>query len=158
MRLMYNIILFALVVNCAVWLVQVFGLIPFVNMPAKYNPTDIAAMFSLEVFAKNFMYTLAAGAAAGIAMLLLRQNTYALYALVIFAVGIFLPIVSNFLMAIPNMIDAIMYLYPAYNPLSGVVGSGLFLGTNPYSMVIAGLGYFAAFFFIMDKITGGQTA
>jgi len=157
MKMLYNILLFALLLSLAAWLIQVFGLVPFVDMPAKYSPTDISGMFTLEVFTKNFMWTVAAGVAAGIAGLLLRQNTYALYALVIFAVATFLPIISGIVMAIPNMIDAIMYMYPAYNPFSGVA-TGVLAGTNPYSMIFAALGYFAAFFFLMDKITGGQTA
>jgi len=152
---MYNIILFALLLNCCIWLVQVFALAP-VSMPAKYDPFNFTDMFTLEVFSRNFMW-MGIGVAAGLAGLLLRQNTYALYALVIFAVATFLPIVNTFIFAIPNLIEAIMYMYPAYNPFSGIA-TGNLAGTNPFSVVLVAVGSFAAFFFIMDKITGGQTA
>lgn len=155
MKLMYNIILFGVVFNFAVWIVQIFGLAPM-DLPAKYNPLDVANIFSLEVFTRNFTWV-GIGAAAGIAGLLLRQNTYALYALVILAVATFIPIVNTFIYAIPNMIDTIMYLYPEYNPLSDVA-TGAFAGTNPYSLLFIGIGTFAAFFFLMDKVTGGQTS
>ena len=73
MKLMYNIILFGVVLNISVWMIQVFGLAPM-GLPAKYNPLDLANIFSLEVFTRNFTWV-GIGAAAGIAGLLLRQNT-----------------------------------------------------------------------------------
>lgn len=154
MKLMYNIILFGIVLNISVWLIQVFGLAPM-ELPAKYNPLDLTSVFSLDVFTRNFTWV-GIGAAAGIAGLLLRQNTYALYALIILAVATFIPIVNTFIFAIPNMIDAVMYLYPEFNPFSSVA-TGVFAGTNPYSLMFIAVGTFAAFFFLMDKVTGGQT-
>ena len=155
MRLMYNIILFAVFVNLAIWLVQIFGLIP-AGVAAEYDPIGIKNMFTLDIFVKNFMWA-GIGVAAGLAGLLLRQNTFALYALVIFAVASFVPIVSNFIYAVPNLINAIMVMYPAYNPFSDVT-TGVFAGTNPWSLMLVGVGYFAGFFFLIDKVTGGQTA
>lgn len=155
MRLMYNIILIALLLNCSIWLVQVFALAPM-NIPAKYDPFNFTDMFTLEVFTRNFMW-MGIGVAAGLAGLLLRQNTYALYALVIFAVATFLPIVNTFIFAIPNLIEAIMFMYPEFNPFAGVA-TGVWAGTNPYSAVLVAMGTFAGFFFIIDKVTGGQTA
>lgn len=155
MKLAYNIILIGLLLNVSIWLIQVFALAP-INMPAKYNPFDLTNLFSLDVFARNFTWV-GVGIAAGLAGLLLRQNTYALYALVIFAVATFIPILNTFIYAIPNMIDAIMFSYPEFNPFSGYA-TGPFAGTNPFSLVLIALGYFAAFFFLMDKITGGQTS
>jgi hypothetical protein len=152
---MYNIFLFTLVFNLAAWLIQIFALAPM-SLPAKYNPLDIQSMFSLDVFAKNFTYV-GIGVAAGLAALLLRQNVSAIYALVIFAVATFIPIVTNFIYAIPNMIDAIMLQFPEANPLSSVA-TGAFAGTNPYSLILIAIGYFAGFFFLMDKVTGGQTS
>ena len=152
---MYNIILLGLLLNVSIWLITVFGLAPM-GLPAKYNPFDLQNMFSLDVFTKNFTYV-GIGVAAGLAGLLLRQNTYALYALIIFAVATFIPILNTFIYAIPNMIDAVMYLYPEANPFSGVA-TGVFAGTNPYSLALIAMGYFAAFFFLMDKVTGGQTS
>ncbi len=150
---MYNIIVIAFFLNLSIWAIQVFGLAP-INLPAKYNPFDLQNIFSIDVFARNFTWV-GIGVAAGLAGLLLRQNTYALYALVIFAVATFIPIINTFIYAIPNMIDAIMYLYPEYNPFSSIA-TGPFAGTNPYSLMMIATGYFAAFFFLMSKVTGGM--
>jgi len=156
MRLMYNILLFAIFLNVACWLVQVFGLTGM-NIPAQFNPLDVKAMFSIEVFASNFLWVGIGAVAAGIGAFIFRQNTYALYALVVFVIGIFFPIISKFIYAIPNLIDTVMFLYPEYNPLSGVA-TGVFAGTNPYSLIFIAIGTFAGFFFFADKLTGGQTA
>jgi len=155
MKFMYNILLLGLAVNLCIWLVQVFALAPAV-LPAKYSPLDLGAMFSVDVFVRNFMWTVGAAMAAGVAAILLRQNTYALYALTIFVVGAFIPVINNFIFAFPNLIDSIMYLYPEYNPFSGVL-TGPFAGTNPYSLVLVAIGYFAAFFFLIDVIRGGHS-
>jgi len=155
MKFMYNIILLGFLLNLCVWLVQIFALAP-ADLPAKYNPLDLQNMFSVDIFVRNFMWTVGAAMAAGVAAILLRQNTYALYALTIFVVGAFIPIVNNFIFAFPNLIDSIMFMYPQYNPFSSVL-SGPFAGTNPYSLVFVAVGYFAAFFFLIDIIRGGQT-
>jgi hypothetical protein len=68
-----------------------------------------------------------------------------------------LPIVNTFIFAIPNLIEAIMFMYPEFNPFAGVA-TGVWAGTNPYSAVLVAVGTFAGFFFIIDKVTGGQTA
>lgn len=153
MKLMYNIILFAFLFNLSAWLIQVFSLTPM-DLPAKYNPTELGGIFTLDVFARNFSWA-GIAVAAGLAGLLLRQNTYAVYALIIFAIATFIPIINTFIYAIPNMIDAVMYLYPEYNPFA--LSGGIFAGTNPYSLILIAVGTFAGFFFLMDKVTGGQT-
>jgi hypothetical protein len=137
--------------------VQVFVLVPNLNIPAQYNPVDISNLFSFDVFKMNFLYAGLGILGAGIATMLLRQNTYALYALVIFAIGVVFPVVSKFVYAIPNMIDMILFMYPAFNPFANV-GSGVFAGSNPFSLLFVGFGTFAAFWFLLDKVTGGQTS
>jgi hypothetical protein len=149
---MYNIFLIVLAVNVACWIVQVFNLVPF-SLPPEFSPTDIASMFTLNRFLNNFLYS-GVAVVAGLATLLLRQNTFALYALVIFIVGLFLPLVSGFITAIPRLIEGIMALYPAYNPFEGSM-----LGfTNPYSIVIMAFGAFAAFMFIVGQVSGREVA
>jgi hypothetical protein len=153
MKLMYNIMFFALLVSLSAWLVDTFALVP-TTLPAEYTPDSIMSMFSLNLFQNNFMYV-GVGVAAGLAGLLLRQNTFALYALVIFGVASFLPILSNIIYALPRMIDTIMVMYPEYNPFAN---AGMLSGTNPYSLFLAAIAGFAAWIFIMDMISGRQTA
>jgi len=152
MRFMYNIMLMALFIGLASWLVDVFALTPLV-LPAEYTPDSVMGMFSLSLFQNNFMYV-GVGVAAGLAGLLLRQNTFALYALVIFAVASILPIFSNIIYAIPRMIDTIMVLYPQYNPFADY--GGVLAGSNPYSMLLAAVAGFAAWLAIMTIISGRQ--
>lgn len=63
--------------------------------------TNLQTMFSLNAWA---VLVSGVGVATSIVALLLRQGTYAIYALLIFAIGIFFPIVSTFVLAVPNTI------------------------------------------------------
>lgn len=49
-----------------------------------------------------------AGIVISIVMLLMRQGTYALYAMLIMAISIFFNIVKGFVLAIPNLVSAIV--------------------------------------------------
>jgi hypothetical protein len=109
-------------------------------------------MFSLEGFLSNFTYAIAGAGAIGVVSLLLRQNTYALYAPMIFAVGAFIPLVNNFLFAIPNTIRAVVTLYPDLVP----AGFSFPLGDiiiDPYSVVVLVIQTALGYFFIMGVVT-----
>jgi hypothetical protein len=151
---MYNIFLIVVAINIAMWLIPLFELTPS-SLPAQFSPDDLTKLFSLSYFQKNFLYV-GIGAVSGLAMLLLRQNTFALYALVIFTVMLLIPLTSTFILAIPNMINSVMTLYPAYNPFSAT--EGVLASTNPFSMLFLVFGGFGAFWFILDEIKGRFTA
>jgi hypothetical protein len=75
----------------------------------------------------------------GIAMLLTRQNTYAIYAMLLFGFGIAFTIVGNFLLAIPNTLGA---LIP--NPFPGSV--------NPFGVVIGVIVAYAGFWWLLSLV------
>lgn len=152
MRLTFIVLMFfSICLNLAIWLVQIFQVLPFA-LPPQLDPANIAAQFTLDGFLRNFTYALLGAGSITLVALLLRQNTYALYAPMIFAVGALLPIVSGFVLAIPNTISAIVSLYPELLPagynyqIGGVV-------LDPYSVVITVIEAVLGYLFVMGVIT-----
>ena len=80
----------------------------------------------------------------GIAMLLFRQNTYAIYACFIFGFGIIFTGVSQIVLAIPNMLGAILNMVPEINPVPG--------GVNPFSFVLIVIVGYAMFWFLASLV------
>jgi hypothetical protein len=131
--------------------VQLFKIVPF-DIPPTLDPTNIYAMFSLEGFLSNFTYAIAGAGAIGLVSLLLRQNTYALYAPMIFAVGAFIPLVNNFLFAIPNTIRAIVSIFPNLVPGGFTFPLGDIV-IDPYSVVVLVIQAVLGYLFIMGVVT-----
>ena len=146
-----TVILFSICLNLSIYLVQLFKIVPF-DIPPTLDPTNIYAMFSLEGFLSNFTYAIAGAGAIGLVSLLLRQNTYALYAPMIFAVGAFIPLVNNFLFAIPNTIRAIVSIFPNLVPGGFTFPLGDIV-IDPYSVVVLVIQAVLGYLFIMGVVT-----
>ncbi len=144
MKLWYNLMLFTIFVNIAMYLLQVFGVVGVSTAP-QYSPMTLYTKFSIDVFVRNFTLTGVGSVAIMLAGLLLRQGTYALYAMTVFAICTFIPIISDFLLAIPNLIDSV--IPAAMNPL--------YPAANPIGLIFTAIFGFAAFMFLMERITGG---
>jgi hypothetical protein len=73
---------------------------------------DTASILSLKDWFKldSFTALMGLGGAATITIIgvLTRQNTYAIYAVLIFGIGAFFPILQYFVLAVPNTIYAIL--------------------------------------------------
>ena len=148
MRFFYNILLFGMIFNVAVYLIQVFGLTP-VFLPPKYSLEDMSTWVTLDVFSGQFLMSSAAAVGIGVVSLLFRQNTYALYALPVFAIGVFMAPVSDFVNAIPIAINEVIGK-TTLNPMWD--GTLAYAGTNPYSLIFTLLFTVGAFFFFMEVI------
>jgi hypothetical protein len=138
MRMLYNFLLFTVCLDLSGFLLPYFIALPSYSVLPQ-TPTDIASIFSIS----NFAFLGVAGAAIGLAALLLRQGTYALYAMLLAIIGIFLPIVSNFLLSIPILLNAII---PASaNPIAPL--------PNPISLAVMAIMDFAAFMFFAELMS-----
>ena len=89
-----------------------FLLQSFQILPLDYPMGDISAITNLQNWFQLTPFTVLVGlggaAAITITGILTRSGTYALYAVLIFGIGAFLPILQYFVLAIPNTIYALV--------------------------------------------------
>lgn len=134
--------LFTILLNISAWLLQIFGIVR-VSGYIYAEPEGWAALFNVDKFWSNFTYAVAGVGAIGLSVLLLRASINPIYAILVWAVGVFIEPISNFLLAIPNMIDA---LIPAeLNPIAPL--------PNPFSVLFGAMFAFGAFMFLMELVT-----
>ncbi len=91
-------------------------------------PVDLSTLQNLFSPLDTYSVLIGIGGAAliGLAALLLKQGTYAVYALLIWGIGIMFNVVRTFVIVIPNTLAA--FLPESTNPLIGQ--------TNPLIMVV----------------------
>ena len=120
---------------------DVFGGIITYPLGSISNLTTLESWFSITPFGA----LVGTGAVVtGIAMLLFRQNTYAIYACFIFGFGIIFTGVSQIVLAVPNMLGAILNMVPEINPVAG--------GVNPFSFVLIVIVGYAMFWFLASLV------
>ena len=121
------------------WAFDVFGglvVYPISNMSSMTSWFDISA-FSILV-------GIGGSIAIGIAGLLLRQGTYAIYAVLLWAIGNFFPFVRDFFLTIPNTISALIPAATNPNP-------SLF-PINPIMIVVSSIFAFGAFMYMFGLV------
>ncbi len=98
------------------------------------------SIFSLNVYT----VIIGAGGAIGIglAALLLRQGVYAIYAMLLWGIGVIFSVFQTFILAIPNTLAAL--IPEATNPLPGQ--------TNPLIVVVVFLFTFGVWWFIFGMV------
>ena len=148
----YNMLVFGLSVQLAAYVLWAFN---FFGSYIVYPFGNAASMLNLQnTFTPDawmFLIT-GVGIITGVVALLFRQGTYALYALLICAIGVCYKIVVPFLVALPNTIAAL--LPDSTNPFSYVNGvyvpnSG---GINPIQVVVGIIVGFVIFIFIWEMV------
>lgn len=142
MRLWYNIMLFTILFNISVWLLQIFQIVRF-DSPLWSDPTGFQNLFTIDYFIRSFTYAVAGAAAIGLAQAILRVGVNPIYAMLIWAVGVFVPIIQQFLLAVPTMIEAV--IPRSMNPIYPL--------PNPFSVVFGAMFAFGAFMFLMEMVT-----
>lgn len=106
-KLFYSVLLFGVALQMAAYLANVTQWFP--NQMLNGNLVGMETAFSLTPFVNAFSIVGAVGGAAaiGLASLLVRPGTYAIYAMVLWAIAMFIPVVQNFFLAIPNFIASL---------------------------------------------------
>jgi hypothetical protein len=147
-NLFYNMLVFGVslqVIAYIFWAFNVFGAMGLIY-PFGSASGALAGITSISsAFALTWWTGLIGGVAIalGIAGLLLRANTYALYAVLLFAIGIFIKDVAPFFLAIPNTLAAIINgVGGNTNPLSS--------GPNPIDVAVGAIFVFALFFYVAE--------
>ena len=136
-------LVFGMLFNVMFYLFNAFGVI---HTGPTTDLSSFQGWFSLE----SFDALLVGGALAGIglATLLLRQNTYAVYACLLAGLGMLLAPVRDFILTFPNVIKTL--LPDAANPLLPDA-AGIY-PTNPLVIVITLFLAFGAWWFIFSKL------
>jgi hypothetical protein len=118
------------------WSFNVFGNTIVYPLGTAADLTNINNIFSINLWSALVGL---AGIGVSVVALLLRQGTYAIYAMLIFAFGIFFKVVSTFVLAIPNMLTAIL--------ASANVPAG---ATTPLQIAIGVMMTFAGFIYLAE--------
>ena len=99
----YSLMVFYLCLNMAAYIINQSG--AFIESQLLYiNPFDVSNQFSLTVFGG----LLAGGAIIGVIALITRQYVYASVALVIWVIGLLLPVAQWFLLGTPIILAALL--------------------------------------------------
>lgn len=105
----YGFLLFYICLNLAAFIINVSGALP-VSQELYINPFDISNKFSLTIF----LGVTVAGGLAGVIALITRQYVYASVALIIWVIGLFVPIGQWFLLGVPIMLNSILPVELSY--------------------------------------------
>lgn len=143
MKLFYSLLVFGIALQCTCYLFQAFDVLP-VTYP--YSITSLEGYFSIENIIREVTMAVGGAALIGIIGLLLRQNTYAVYGMAIWGISMFIPVVNDFFLTIPNTLTA---LVPAEIMPEGYA-------VNPILVVIGVIFAVSAWLFLMELITQRQ--
>jgi hypothetical protein len=141
-RLFYDMMVFAIAIQLVaylLWSFNFFGGIIQYPFGSAADLNNLSNTFSLTSF--NALLGIGGAALIGLAALLLRQGTYAIFACLLWAIGAFFNIVKGFVLAIPNTVAALL-------PSSTNPGTGL----NPLQVVIGFIVLFAGFMFLFELV------
>jgi len=140
-----TLLVFGVAFQIVAYLFWAFDVCPFIEYPISVD--SIQNSFTITPF--SLMFAGAGAAAIGLAAMLLRAGTYAVYAMLLWAIGTILPVVSNFFLAIPNTLGALMpFLFSANAPSNPFPGE-----TNPLFAVIIVIFTFSAYWFLFRLVT-----
>jgi hypothetical protein len=141
-KLFINAIVFALAVQLTCYIFWAFDI--FGGM-IKYPLGDITAINGIfNIDAYTALIGIGGAAAIGLAALLLRQGVYAIYAMLLWAIGTMFGVVRSFVLVIPNTVGAL--LPPSTNP-----NPALF-SINPLVVVISSIFAFGAWMYLFGLV------
>jgi hypothetical protein len=123
-----------------VWAFDVFGglmVYPYGDVAAL---TGDGGIFNLDVY--NTLIGIGGGIAIGLAGLLLKQGVYAVFAMLLWAIGCITNVINSFFLAIPNTIAS--FIPESTNPLPGQV--------HPFTVVIGIIFAVAAWLYLFGLV------
>lgn len=139
-----NLLILGIALNISIYLIGVFGVNPLSNLQF----TDLSSWEGwFDFSALNILLTGGVTAAVGIAAVLLRQGTYAIYAMLLAALSMIISPIQKLVYAIPLAIGS--WLPDSTNPLPPVNGV---YPPNPIFIIISLLYVFGAYWFIFGLV------
>jgi hypothetical protein len=144
-----NVLILGLAISIVTYLFGVYNVDPNTHFP--FTPLKAwTDWFSITPL--GLLLTGAGAAVTGLIMLLTRQGTYAIYAMLITGLGLIIRPIQEIVTAIPTAIS--MWLPTSTNPLAYTNGvfNPNYTGLNPIVVVIDLIFLFAAFWFILTLV------
>jgi hypothetical protein len=142
MKLFYSLLTLGIALQITAWIFWVFNVCPYITYPLG-NAQALEETFSIDLF--DLMFTGTGLVVIGLAGLLLRQGTYAIYAMVIWAIGTIIPFIRNTFLAIPNTIGGLLNLVTSsYADAETYV----YVLTTAFSIIFA----YAAFWWLFNLV------
>lgn len=148
MRLLYAFIVFAvsLQVTCYLfWAFNIFG--GRIEYPLG-DVASLSSLFSIDAF--SVLVGVGGAVGIGLAMLLLKQGTYAIYAMLLWGFGCVFNVIKTFVLVVPNTIGALLPAATNPNP-------SLF-PVNPLLVVIVFFFSFGAWWFLLSLVLQREIA
>ena len=148
MKLFINFLVLAValqVVCYLFWAFDVFGGL------IDYPLGDISSLentFSINIY--SALIGVGGAALIGLAALLLKQGVYAVYAMLLWGIGVMFSVVQTFILAIPNTLAALL-------PASTNPNTALF-PTNPLIIVISMFFAFGAWMYMFGLVIQRETS
>ena len=141
-KLFISALIFGLSLQVTCYLFWAFN---FFGGLIEYPLGDVASLsslFSINVY--SVLIGIGGGLAIGLAALLLKQGTYAIYAMLLWAIGCMFNIIQTFFLAIPNTIGALFPPETNPNPAAFPV--------NPLVVVLGVVFAFAAWMYMFGLV------
>jgi hypothetical protein len=145
--LFVNVLLLGLAISIVTYLFGIYNIDPNTHYPFTPLKTWID-WFSIDPL--GLLLTGVGAAVTGLVMVLTRNGTYAIYAMLIAGLGFIIRPVQQIVLAIPTAIS--MWLPDSTNPNFTMVNGSPVYGTNPLIVVIDLIFMFAAFWFIISLV------
>jgi len=142
MKLFINALVFGVAVQVVCYLFWAFN---FFGGLISYPLGDVSALssvFSIDVY--SVLIGVGGSLAIGLAALLLRQGTYAIYAMLLWAIGSMFKLIQTFFLAIPNTLASL--IPPESNP-----NPALF-PVSPFIVVIGIVFAFGAWMYLFGLV------
>ena len=147
-----ELLIFGLCLNSFLFLLQAYGFGPVVF--AIGDLSQWQTWFSLGPDAAlTLIFSGATAVSIGVAGLLFKNGTYALYAMLIAALCVIIAPVRYFLTAIPNLISVVVTTSITGTGASAAQAAAL---SSPIMVIIGFLFVVSAFLFIFSKVIGSE--
>ena len=142
MRLAYNFILVIVGIQFAAYFLEIFNVLYPFTFSVTMSEPNFAGIFTITPF--TLALTGVGSAAITLAAILTRQGTYAIYAMLLFGIGVCINAVQSFFFAIPNLLQ----LLPFPNFPGTTISTSV-----PIIAFLSGLFLYAAWWFLVELVT-----
>lgn len=142
MKLFINFLVFAVAVQVVCYLFWAFNVFGDLIVYPLGDVTALSNVFSINTY--SALIGIGGAAMIGLAALLLKQGVYAVYAMLLWGIGVMFSVVQTFILAIPNTLAALLPAATNPNP-------ALF-PTNPLIIVISLFFAFGAWMYMFGLV------
>ncbi|MFA5365968.1 MAG: hypothetical protein WC325_12365 [Candidatus Bathyarchaeia archaeon] len=147
MKILVNFLIFAMALQIVCYLFWVFNVFGGLIKYPLGDTSQLSNIFSISAF--DAVVGIGGAVGIGLAMLLLKQGTYAIYAMLLWAIGVIFKVIQTFILVIPNTIGAL--LPNAANPLPPDPTTGVY-PTNPLVVVVVLIFTFGAWWYMFGLV------